>query len=194
MLNIKLPIQIATDVANISTHTLLLEISESNIFEKLEKFQISVPEKILEKIQKARETEKVFTFYPENENIFEVVIFFSKTDDRLENRTEIFRKFSKNLVYVPDGFVEEAFEAFVLTMYEFSLYKTKKENFDKMFFVEDVSSLAKLESKMKRFILREILSIFHQMIFTQKPLLRWLLPENGIILKWKFSEILNCEN
>lgn len=121
MLNIKLPIQIATDVANISTHTLLLEISESNIFEKLEKFQISVPEKILEKIQKARETEKVFTFYPENENIFEVVIFFSKTDDRLENRTEIFRKFSKNLVYVPDGFVEEAFEAFVLTMYKFSL-------------------------------------------------------------------------
>ena len=119
MLNIKLPIQIATDIANISTHTLLLEISESNIFEKLEKFQISVPEKILEKIQKARETEKMFTFYPENENIFEVVIFFSKTDDRLENRTEIFRKFSKSLVYVPDGFVEEAFEAFVLTMYEF---------------------------------------------------------------------------
>lgn len=148
MLNTKLLTQIATDVANISTHTLLLEISESNIFEKLEKFQISVPEKILEKIQKARETEKMFTFYPENENIFEVVIFFSKTDDRLENRTEIFRKFSKNLVYVPDGFVEEAFEAFVLTMYEFSLYKTKKENFDKIFFVEDVSSLAKLESKI----------------------------------------------
>ena len=197
MLNTKLLIQIATDVANISTHTLLLEISESNIFEKLEKFQISVPEKILEKIQKARETEKMFTFYPENENIFEVVIFFSKTDDRLENRTEIFRKFSKNLVYVPDGFVEEAFEAFVLTMYEFSLYKTKKENFDKLFFVEDVSSLAKLESKflfMKGFMPREILSIFHQMIFTQKSLLRWLLPENGIILKWKFSEMLNCEN
>ena len=40
MLNIKLPIQIATDVANISTHTLLLEISESNIFEKLEKLGI----------------------------------------------------------------------------------------------------------------------------------------------------------
>lgn len=148
MLDTKLHIQIATDVANISTHTLLLEISESNIFEKLEKFQISVPEKILEKIQKARENEKFFTFYPENENIFEVVIFFSKTDDRLENRTEIFRKFSKNLVYVPDGFVEEAFEAFVLTMYEFSLYKTKKENFDKIFFVEDVSNLANLESKI----------------------------------------------
>ena len=92
MLNIKLPIQIATDVANISTHTLLLEISESNIFEKLEKFQISVPEKILEKIQKARETEKLFTFYPENENIFEVVIFSQK----LMIDLKIVPKFSEN--------------------------------------------------------------------------------------------------
>ena len=147
MLNTQLPIQIVTDVANVSTHTLLLEINESNIFEKLEKFQISVPEKILEKIQNAREKEDFFIFYPENENIFQVVIFFSSNEKRLEKRTEIFRKFSKNVTYIPDDFVEEAYEAFVLTMYDFSQYKSKKDNFDKIFFVEDVSNLSKLESK-----------------------------------------------
>ncbi|MBB1554388.1 leucyl aminopeptidase family protein [Candidatus Gracilibacteria bacterium] len=147
MLDTKLHIQIATDVANVSTHTLLLEINESNIFEKLEKFQISVPEKILEKIQNAREKEDFFIFYPENENIFQVVIFFSSNEKRLEKRTEIFRKLSKNVTYIPDDFVEEAYEAFVLTMYDFSQYKSKKDNFDKIFFVEDVSNLSKLESK-----------------------------------------------
>lgn len=144
------PIKIKTDFSHISSiHTLLIEISESDIFAKLEKFGLHISENILEKIQKFQKNEKFFTIYPENENIFQVVIFFSQNENRLETRTEIFKKFSENnIVFIPDNNIDEAFEAFVLSNYKYQEYKTKKEIFEKIFFVEDVSNVSKIEAKI----------------------------------------------
>lgn len=86
--------------------------------------------------------------YPENENIFQMILFFPDENKLFDNRSEICQKFGKNSAFIPDGDVVDAFEIYTLATYNFDFYKTKKETSTHIFVVEDMSNIGEVESKI----------------------------------------------
>lgn len=149
MLQVQFPVEIISDFSKLSVKTLVVEVRQSNIVERLSRFQVSVSEKILEKLQSRDKNQKTFSFYSENPQIFEVICFFPDEEKLFDERSEFFQKHKNDIAYFCDGDEENAFEIFTLATYEFLQYKSEKKENKKFFLVEEnVEVVSKLQKNI----------------------------------------------
>lgn len=156
MLLSPLHIEIITDIHKITTETVLIEVFDNDLSMACQKLDISLSEKIFTKIQNRPENQDFTTIYPENLENFQIIFFFVNEKNQNEKRIEIFKKFSKNVAYIPANNFDDALEFFTLTTYNFSLYKSDKKETKQLFFVEDLSRLSNIDNQIS--LLRSIIT------------------------------------
>lgn len=150
MFSSQLPISLVSSTENLSVRTAILEVRHtSTLVDRLAKLGISPSESLVQASQNRSEKEKTLTVYSDNGAFFQVLCFFPHEGTRIDDRAEMCRQHKNDILYIPDGEVEEAFEVFALATYEFTRYKTKKTENKKYFFVENTSDIySKLETKI----------------------------------------------